>query len=132
MLQSAVQLLDQYIEISHWFSFRRFELVDIEVEERGYLCLVNDRWLLVYETDFLILDLPKVLDEISYVFEDYKFSPRHWLAKKNYQSPTNTLPLTTSVENDKQLYNALIYRDEGTHKVYAVLELDQTPQSTQL
>lgn len=125
MLQSAVQLLDQYIDIPHWFSFRHFELIDLEVEERGYLCFVNDRWLLVYETDFLILDLPKVLDELSYVFEDYKFSPRHWLTKKSYRSTAITQPLTTFVEHDKQLYDMLIYKDTNHHMVYAVLELER-------
>lgn len=123
MLESAARILNHYIDIPHWFSFRHFELVDIEVEERGYICQVDNQWLLIYETDFLILDLPKVLDEISYIFDDYKFSPRHWLVKKNYQPTTMNSPLTSSVENDKQLYNTLIYRDTDVHKVYAVLEL---------
>ena len=120
-----MQLLDQYIDIPHRFSFRHFELVDIDVEERGYLCFVNDRWLFIYETDFLILDLLEVLDEISYVFENYNFSPLHWLTRKDYQATITTLPLTTSVENDKQLYSMLIYRDTNHHKIYAVLELEQ-------
>jgi hypothetical protein len=119
MLKSAADILKEYIPISHWFSFQYFELIDIEVEERAYICKVNNRWFLVYEADFLILDLPKLLEEIAYIFEDYSLTPLHWLAR-NQQG---LLPLTDSVENDKTVYDKMIYKSPTTHFVYATLEV---------
>lgn len=123
MLESAAIIISQYIDNTHWLRFRDFELIDIDVEERGYLCLVDDKRLFIYEADFLILDLPKILEEVAYVFEDRKLAPRHWLTKQSPDANATSFPLDTAVEDNPQLYDSLIYKDPKTRFIYAVLEL---------
>lgn len=126
MLESATSILSHFIDKPHWYRFRFFKQIYIDVEERGYICQIDNRWLFVYETDFLILDLPKVLDEISDEIKERQLTPVHWIAKKDKRHKSATLPLNTSVENNKDLYTTLILKEPNRPLIYAVLELAPT------
>lgn len=123
MLHSAITILEKFTSGLSLYKFYHFEMIDIDVEECGYLCYINSKWFFIYETDFLIIDLPKVLQEISYIFDKHEMTPLHWLAKKDSLPNSSSMPLDTSVEDDKSLYDALVYRDENTHLIYTVLEV---------
>lgn len=123
MLESATSILSHYIDTPHWYKFRFFKQIYIDVEERGYICQIDNRWLFIYETDFLILDLPKVLNEISDHLNERQLAPVHWLAKEDIQQNFAALSLDTSVENNKTAYDSLIFKNPSNSFVYAVLEV---------
>jgi len=122
MLNSATQILEQYIDDAHWFKFHWFEQIRVDVEEFVYICEVNSKWLVVYETDFLVADLPKIADEITPILKERSLTPLHWLTREDHDSNVKSLPLDTAIENDENLQKALIFKNPGTSLRYAVLE----------
>ena len=123
MLNSATLILEQYINDAHWFKFRWFEQIRVDVEEFIYICEVNSRWFVVYETDYLVADLPKVADEIAHIIKERDLTLIHWLAKKVHHSTAKSLPLDTKTEDNDNLRKVLVYKDPETSLRYAVLEV---------
>jgi len=124
MLDSAIQVLSQYskVRLSH-YTFRRFEIVRLDVEDFLYLCNVGDAWYVVYGSDY-IDNLPGIAAKALDVFGE-EFTLLHWLPRIDAESE----PVPLGQQNDISTevikampYEALISELPGNYLRYAVIE----------
>ena len=124
MLDSAIQVLSQYskVPLSH-YTFRRFEIVRLDVEDFLYLCNVGDAWYVVYGSDY-IDNLPGIASEALDIFGD-DFTLLHWLPRTDTKSEPVPLGQRNDISADEikpKWYKPLISELPGNYLRYAVIE----------
>ncbi len=124
MFESAINILNQYLDkpISH-FAIKKLSIEPIDVVEFLYLCETKDAAYLVFETDF-IFSLPKTAQETENIFRG--FTLKGWLVKRVYREKYGAIqPLTTDIEENRELYDALISNEAQLRQ--AVIRIEKSP-----
>ncbi|HJP81333.1 MAG TPA: hypothetical protein VJ841_03000 [Candidatus Saccharimonadales bacterium] len=122
MLESTGEIFSHYIGRVSFYTINSVEMVRGQnPEDRYYLCNIDKRWFVVYETDF-IHSLAKVLEEAIEIYGDDELFPLHWLVKKESQNDTTetTIPLYGPSLEDH--YEDIVLAQSGTYLRQAVIE----------
>lgn len=117
MLHSAVQVLSNYIPqpISR-YSFNYLEMHRLDIEDCFFLCNVNEKWYVIYESDY-IDNLSSISKEALRIYGDV-FELLHYMPKIDSSQP----PVNLDLHNDIQL-NTLIYSLPETYLRFVTIEV---------
>lgn len=123
MFDSALSILNQYIDTSN---VSRFTFYSIEME-RGenpedifYLCIIKDKYYVVFETDYVMNSLSDIAREATNIFEKYDLTPLHWIAKKESLSKTSPSTISINERETDELRSMLFSRRDASKFSYTV------------
>jgi hypothetical protein len=123
MFDSAQSILSNYIDTS---KVSRFTFFSIEME-RGenlediyYLCSINDRCYVVFETDYIMDTLADVAQEAADIFKTYDLAAAHWIVKKDSQPSVGESTVPLGADHADKLRESLVLERAGTDFSYAL------------
>lgn len=136
MFDSARSILGNYIDTG---KVSRFTFFSIEME-RGenpediyYLCSINDRHYVVFETDYIMDTLADVAQEAADIFKTYDLAAAHWIVKKDSQLSVGEPTVPLGADHADKLRESLVLERAGTDFSYAlryaVMEFTNMQQS---
>jgi len=123
MLNSARSILDKYIDTGNVsrFTFHSIEMERGEnPEDLYYLCSVQDRYYVVFETDYIMNTLADIAREAADIFKGYDLLPLHWIVKKGAQASIGAATIAIDATNIDELRESLVSDEDGSTFDYAV------------
>ncbi len=124
MFDSTVSILSHYLEGTTKYDVHSVEKARSEnPNEAYYLCLVNDTYYIVVETDY-VGELSKLPNGIVASFLHKSIRPIQWIAIHSERTPTGLSAIAYEHHDSiESLRSALILKPDNSFRKYAVLEV---------